>query len=78
MTPPVSFQRRRVNLRTLCPKCKQLQDRFNAATNDIGNTSGRQSEKSEVLHDLDQAQNKRNHVLQKFVEHLKTHTRIRV
>ena len=78
MNIPVLFQRRRVNLRTLCPKCKQLQDRFNTATNDIGNMLSRRSEESEVLHDLEQAQNERNHVMQKFVKHLKTHTRVGV
>ena len=71
---PPQFHMRKAHLKAICPECKQLQDRLNAGTDLIVDLLNRKfADPIETLHKLNTAQDERNQVIRKFVEHLKTH-----
>lgn len=75
MSVRVPSQMQNANLKTICSECEQLQGQLNAATDVIKVTANSQRSSLGMLHDLDNAHNARDRAWQKFVEHLKTHTR---
>jgi uncharacterized coiled-coil DUF342 family protein len=71
---PPQFHIRKAHLRATCSECQQLQDQLNAATDSIAEILNRKfADPDETFHKLSEAQDERNQVIRKFVEHLKTH-----
>jgi uncharacterized protein YutE (UPF0331/DUF86 family) len=65
---------RKAHLRAICFECQHLQDQLNAGTDSIVEILNRKfANPNETLHELNKAQDLRNQVIRKFVEHLKTH-----
>jgi hypothetical protein len=71
---PPQFHIREAHLRAFCSECQQLQDQLNAGTDSIVKILNRKfADPNETLRKLNKAQDERNQVIRKFVEHLKTH-----
>jgi hypothetical protein len=71
---PPQFHMRKAHLKASCSECQQLQDQLNAGTDSIVEILNRKfANPNETLHELNKAQDERNQVIRKFIEHLKTH-----
>ena len=71
---PPQFHIRKERLRAICSECQQLQNQLNAGTDSIVEILNRKfANPNETLHELNKAQDERNQVIRKLVEHLKTH-----
>jgi len=71
---PPQFHTRKAHLKAICPECQQLQDQLNASKDLIAEILNRKfADPKETLHKLSKAQDERNQVMRKCIEHLKTH-----
>ena len=72
---PPQFHMRKAHLRVICSECRQLQGQLNAGTDSIVEILNRKfADPDDALHKLNKAEDERNQTIQKFVDHLKSHT----